>query len=157
VHIKFKDWPLKQLLISSNSWKNPNVTQPIGCVCPGKKAPWLFLPFPSIFLLFKKQKKEQQTESNPMAPWIANPWKSYLRLAALTPVPVSVCLEKNGMPFLPTGQFQNCLHKPTEQTGKQYAPHETPLSTSWKHNQAVPGQTEMPPPWTKLKSMNSEL
>jgi hypothetical protein len=37
--------PLKQLLVVPNSQENPGMAQPTGYVCPGKKAPWLFLPF----------------------------------------------------------------------------------------------------------------
>jgi hypothetical protein len=52
---KIQDLPLKQLSISPKSWKDPGMTQPIGDVCPEKKAPWQFLPFLSFSFVFKKQ------------------------------------------------------------------------------------------------------
>jgi hypothetical protein len=65
----------------------------------------------------------------------------------LSPVLVSVCLEKRGMLFLPAGQFQSCLHKPAHPTGEQHIPHVTPLSTPQGHNPAQPmGSFKTPTP-----------
>jgi hypothetical protein len=77
-------------------------------VCPGK-SPLAISPFKK-----KNQKTEHQTELNLAMYWIPNLWKAYLLPARLSPIPVSICLEKKA--FLPTSWFQSCLHKSANPT-----------------------------------------
>jgi hypothetical protein len=71
------------------------VAQPLGCVCPGKKAPLAAVsPFLFFIFFFKKQKMEHQTELNPMTYWMLNPWKTYICPARLAAVPVSASMRK---------------------------------------------------------------
>jgi hypothetical protein len=105
------------------------------CLSWGKKP---LTVSPIFFLCFNKQKIEHQPESNYVTSWTPNLWKASLHPALLNPVPGSVCLDKSSTPFLHTGQFQSCLGKPTDPTGKQHTPHVTPLSTTHEHNPVQP-------------------
>jgi hypothetical protein len=54
------------------------------------------------------------------------------------PKPGSVYLEKSVTPFLPTSQFQSCLHKPADPTDEKHSPDATPLPSPREHNPVQP-------------------
>jgi hypothetical protein len=131
MHVKYKYWPIKQLLIVSNSWGNPSVAQPLGHACPEKKPPGHFsLFFPSFFLFFsKKQKIEHRTEPNPVTYWTPHPLKAYPNPTGLNPVSVN-SLRKVAHHFSPLARFKAACKKSADPTDKHYAPHAIPWPTS---------------------------
>jgi hypothetical protein len=108
-----------------------------------------------FFFSFNKKKIEHQPESNSATSQTCYLRKVSLCPTVLNPVPGSICLEKDGMPFLLATTFQSCLYKPADATAKQHAPHVTPPPTPWEHNPMQPLGRLSPP--TKLKSINREL
>jgi hypothetical protein len=115
VHIKFKDWPLKQPLIASNSQKNPSAAQSTGHGCPGKKALGCISFFFFFFKLFHIV--EDRASTRIVTHWTPNPWKTSLPHAMPNPVPGSACLEKSSMLLLPYHQFQSCCANLQNQQG----------------------------------------
>jgi hypothetical protein len=61
----------------------------------------------SYLFICKKQKTEDPIEMNSVMWWIPNLWKAYICPTSLDPVPVSFCLGKSCLPFLPTGLVPN--------------------------------------------------
>jgi hypothetical protein len=132
VHTKFKDWPLKQLLITPYSWENPGTAQPAGHICPGDKRPLTV----SLFFLSLNKKTENQSEWNCMTSRILSPWKASLPPSMLRKV----------APIFPYWPVPKLLEKTCRANGwATHTTHDSPTHPPGNINQCSPW-AEWPPP-----------